>query len=117
MTVAIQPKVAATQGICRRLPGHPTRPRIRFLIDREQVLHVARLARLELADEEVERMSGELTTILDHVERMNELWDAPGGSLYTRGFPRDTHRVMAQGEGHVRDSRGCRTPQVARHGA
>jgi aspartyl-tRNA(Asn)/glutamyl-tRNA(Gln) amidotransferase subunit C len=43
------------------------------MIDREQVLHVARLARLELRDEEVERMSGELTTILDHVERMNEL--------------------------------------------
>jgi aspartyl-tRNA(Asn)/glutamyl-tRNA(Gln) amidotransferase subunit C len=43
------------------------------MIDREQVLHVARLARLQLTDEEVERMSGELTTILDHVERMNEL--------------------------------------------
>ncbi len=49
------------------------RPRIRFVIDREQVLHVARLARLELTDEEVERMSGELSAILDHVERMNEL--------------------------------------------
>ena len=43
------------------------------MIDREQVLHVARLARLELAEEEVERMSGELSSILDHVERMNEL--------------------------------------------
>jgi aspartyl-tRNA(Asn)/glutamyl-tRNA(Gln) amidotransferase subunit C len=43
------------------------------MIDREQVMHVARLARLELSEEEVERMSGELTTILDHVERMNEL--------------------------------------------
>ena len=43
------------------------------MIDREQVLHVARLARLELSDDEVERMSGELSTILDHVERINEL--------------------------------------------
>jgi aspartyl-tRNA(Asn)/glutamyl-tRNA(Gln) amidotransferase subunit C len=43
------------------------------VIDREQVLHVARLARLELSDDEVERMSGELSTILDHVERINEL--------------------------------------------
>jgi aspartyl-tRNA(Asn)/glutamyl-tRNA(Gln) amidotransferase subunit C len=43
------------------------------VIDREQVLHVARLARLELSEDEVERMSGELSTILDHVERMNEL--------------------------------------------
>ena len=34
---------------------------------------MARLARLELTDEEVERMSGELSGILDHVERMNQL--------------------------------------------
>jgi aspartyl-tRNA(Asn)/glutamyl-tRNA(Gln) amidotransferase subunit C len=34
---------------------------------------VARLARLELTDDDVERMSGELSTILDHVERMSEL--------------------------------------------
>jgi aspartyl-tRNA(Asn)/glutamyl-tRNA(Gln) amidotransferase subunit C len=43
------------------------------MIDREQVLHVARLARLELTDDEVERMTSELSTILDHVDRMTEL--------------------------------------------
>jgi aspartyl-tRNA(Asn)/glutamyl-tRNA(Gln) amidotransferase subunit C len=43
------------------------------MIDREQVLHVARLARLRLSDEEVERMSGELTSILDHIEKIEEL--------------------------------------------
>jgi aspartyl-tRNA(Asn)/glutamyl-tRNA(Gln) amidotransferase subunit C len=43
------------------------------VIDREQVLHVARLARLKLTDEEVERMSGELSGILDHVDRISEL--------------------------------------------
>ena len=43
------------------------------MIDREQVLHVARLARLRLTDEEVERMTGELSKILEHVEKMNEL--------------------------------------------
>ena len=43
------------------------------MIDREQVLHVARLARLRLSDEEVERMAGELSTILDHVEKIEEL--------------------------------------------
>jgi aspartyl-tRNA(Asn)/glutamyl-tRNA(Gln) amidotransferase subunit C len=43
------------------------------VIDREQVLHVARLARLRLTDEEVERMSDELSSILEHVERINEL--------------------------------------------
>ena len=39
------------------------------MIERDQVLHVARLARLKLTDEEVERMAGELTKILEHVER------------------------------------------------
>ena len=43
------------------------------MIDREQVLHVARLARLRLDDEETERMARELSGILDHVERVGEL--------------------------------------------
>ena len=43
------------------------------MIDREQVLHVARLARLELTDEEVERMAGELSNVLGWVEQINEL--------------------------------------------
>jgi aspartyl-tRNA(Asn)/glutamyl-tRNA(Gln) amidotransferase subunit C len=43
------------------------------VIDREQVLHVARLARLSLSDEEVERMSAELSGILDHIEKIGEL--------------------------------------------
>lgn len=43
------------------------------MIDREQVLHVARLARLRLSQAEIERMTGELSTVLDHVERIGEL--------------------------------------------
>ena len=43
------------------------------MIDRDQVLHVARLARLRLDDAEVERMAGELSTILDHIEKIGEL--------------------------------------------
>jgi aspartyl-tRNA(Asn)/glutamyl-tRNA(Gln) amidotransferase subunit C len=43
------------------------------VIDRDQVLHVARLARLRLDDAEVERMAGELSTILDHIEKIGEL--------------------------------------------
>ena len=43
------------------------------MIDRDQVLHVARLARLELSEAEVERMSSELSTILDHIEKISEL--------------------------------------------
>src|SRR5205823_13757365 len=52
--------------------ANPVR-RIRRVIDREQVLHVARLARLRLSEEEVERMSGELSSILDHIEKIGEL--------------------------------------------
>ena len=43
------------------------------MLDRAQVLHVARLARLELTDEEVERMSRELSKVLDHIEKIREL--------------------------------------------
>jgi aspartyl-tRNA(Asn)/glutamyl-tRNA(Gln) amidotransferase subunit C len=43
------------------------------MIERDQVLHVARLARLRLGEEEVERMSAELSTILDHIEKIGEL--------------------------------------------
>jgi aspartyl-tRNA(Asn)/glutamyl-tRNA(Gln) amidotransferase subunit C len=43
------------------------------MIERDQVLHVARLARLRLSDEEVERMSEELSTILEHIEKIGEL--------------------------------------------
>ena len=43
------------------------------MIDREQVLHVARLARLRLDDAEVETMAGELSGILGHVDRIANL--------------------------------------------
>ncbi|HLM37679.1 MAG TPA: Asp-tRNA(Asn)/Glu-tRNA(Gln) amidotransferase subunit GatC [Gaiellaceae bacterium] len=43
------------------------------MIDRDQVLHVAKLARLKLTDDEVDRMAAELSKILGHVETMNEL--------------------------------------------
>ena len=43
------------------------------MIDREQVLHVARLARLRLSEPEVETMAGELSGILEHVDRIGEL--------------------------------------------
>jgi aspartyl-tRNA(Asn)/glutamyl-tRNA(Gln) amidotransferase subunit C len=43
------------------------------VIDREQVLHVARLARLELSEEEVDRMVGELSGVLRHIEKIGEL--------------------------------------------
>jgi aspartyl-tRNA(Asn)/glutamyl-tRNA(Gln) amidotransferase subunit C len=45
------------------------------MLSRDQVLHVARLARLELADDEVDRFSGELSKVLDYIENISELGD------------------------------------------
>jgi aspartyl-tRNA(Asn)/glutamyl-tRNA(Gln) amidotransferase subunit C len=42
-------------------------------ITREEVLHVARLARLELSEDEVERFQGQLAAILDAVSKVSEL--------------------------------------------
>jgi aspartyl-tRNA(Asn)/glutamyl-tRNA(Gln) amidotransferase subunit C len=43
------------------------------VIDRDQVLHVARLARLRLSEDEIDRMSRELSGVLDHIEKISEL--------------------------------------------
>jgi aspartyl-tRNA(Asn)/glutamyl-tRNA(Gln) amidotransferase subunit C len=42
-------------------------------IDRETVLHVARLARLDLRPDEVDRLTDELGAILDAVSKVAEL--------------------------------------------
>lgn len=43
------------------------------MIDREQVLHVARLARLQLTEDEVGHMTGELSKVLGHIDKIAEL--------------------------------------------
>jgi aspartyl-tRNA(Asn)/glutamyl-tRNA(Gln) amidotransferase subunit C len=58
------------------------------MIDREQVLHVARLARLELSEPEVERMASELSSILDHIEKIS--------ALDLEGVPETTHVVEVE---------------------
>ncbi|MCX8062458.1 MAG: Asp-tRNA(Asn)/Glu-tRNA(Gln) amidotransferase subunit GatC [Anaerolineales bacterium] len=42
-------------------------------LTREQVDHIARLARLNLSDEERERYREQLSAILDHFQRLQEL--------------------------------------------
>jgi aspartyl-tRNA(Asn)/glutamyl-tRNA(Gln) amidotransferase subunit C len=42
-------------------------------ISREQVLHVARLARLELRDDEIDRLTIELGAILEAVGKVSDL--------------------------------------------
>jgi aspartyl-tRNA(Asn)/glutamyl-tRNA(Gln) amidotransferase subunit C len=43
------------------------------VIARDEVLHVARLARLAVGEDELEPMARELSAVLDHIAKMNEL--------------------------------------------
>ena len=45
------------------------------MLSRDQVLYVAKLARLELTEEEIERFASELSKVLDHIEMINQLGD------------------------------------------
>jgi aspartyl-tRNA(Asn)/glutamyl-tRNA(Gln) amidotransferase subunit C len=55
------------------------------MIGKEEVQEIALLARLHLADDEAERLRGELSAILDYVETLRE--------LYTEGVEPMTHAV------------------------
>jgi aspartyl-tRNA(Asn)/glutamyl-tRNA(Gln) amidotransferase subunit C len=55
------------------------------MIDRDQVLHVARLARLKLSEDEIDTMASELSDVLDHIEKI--------GELDLEGVPPTTHVV------------------------
>ena len=43
------------------------------MLSREEVVHVARLARLHLSDEELERMREQLDAILAYIDKLREL--------------------------------------------
>ena len=75
------------------------------MIDREQVLHVARLARLELSEEEVARMTGELSAILDHIEKIS--------TLDLDGVPPTSHVVDVPNALRPDEPRPCLPREVA----
>ena len=64
-------------------------------ISREQVVHVAKLARLALTEEELERLGEQLGAILDAVSKVSELdlTDVPPTS-----HPLDLVNVLAEDE-------------------
>jgi aspartyl-tRNA(Asn)/glutamyl-tRNA(Gln) amidotransferase subunit C len=64
-------------------------------ITREEVLHVARLARLELTDEEVERFTEQLSAILEAVAKVSEL---ELGDVEPTAHPLDVVNVWAEDE-------------------
>jgi len=55
-------------------------------ITKEQVLHVASLARLSLSDEEVERLQGEMSGMIAFADKLLEL-DVSGVQPTTHAFP------------------------------
>jgi aspartyl-tRNA(Asn)/glutamyl-tRNA(Gln) amidotransferase subunit C len=75
------------------------------MIDRDQVLHVARLARLRLSDAEVETMAGELSGILEHVDRI--------GNLDLEGVEPTSHVVALQNVWRADEPRPSLTHDVA----
>ena len=66
-------------------------------ISNEEVLHVARLARLALTDEEVERLGAQLNAILEAVGKVSEL-DLEG--VEPTAHPLDLVNVWAEDEPH-----------------
>jgi aspartyl-tRNA(Asn)/glutamyl-tRNA(Gln) amidotransferase subunit C len=66
-------------------------------ISRDEVLHVARLARLALTEEELERLTGELDAILDAVGIVAEL---ELGDVPATSHPLDLVNVWAEDVPH-----------------
>jgi aspartyl-tRNA(Asn)/glutamyl-tRNA(Gln) amidotransferase subunit C len=64
-------------------------------ITRDEVLHVARLARLALTEEEIERFRGQLSAILEAVGKVSEL-DLSG--VPPTSHPLDLVNVLAEDE-------------------
>ena len=75
------------------------------MIDREQVLHVARLARLQLNDDEVTKIAGELSSILEHIEKI--------GELDLEGVPPTSHSVEVANALRPDEPRPCLPREVA----
>ena len=66
-------------------------------ITKEEVIHVANLARLDLDDASIEKFAGQIGTILEYVDTLNRL-DTTGveptshAISLTNAFREDTHR-------------------------
>ena len=75
------------------------------MIDRDEVLHVARLARLALRDEEIEPMARELSAMLDHIAKI--------GELDLDGVPPTSHVVEVTGRLREDEPRPCLPREVA----
>ena len=75
------------------------------MIDAAEVLHVARLARLKLTDEETAKMAGELSSILGHIEQMS--------ALDLEGVPPTSHVVEVEPGLRPDEPGECRPRELA----
>jgi aspartyl-tRNA(Asn)/glutamyl-tRNA(Gln) amidotransferase subunit C len=75
------------------------------VIDREEVLHVAQLARLALSEEEIAPMARELSAVLEHVAKI--------GELSLEGVPPTSHVVELSGALRPDEPRPCLPREVA----
>ena len=50
---------------------------------REEVLHVAHLARISLTEEEIEKFRGELKVLMDDIDKIKEVEDFDDEMMYT----------------------------------
>lgn len=84
-------------------------------VDEELVRRIARLARIRLENDEVERLSGELSGILSFVEQLSEL-DTDGVEPMTSAVPtRLRQREDKVTDGHYPDKILANAPQSEEH--
>jgi aspartyl-tRNA(Asn)/glutamyl-tRNA(Gln) amidotransferase subunit C len=79
------------------------------VIDRDEVLHVARLARLILNDEEIAAMQRDLASVLAHIEKI--------GELDLTEVPPTSHVVELTGALREDEPRACLSREEALAGA
>ncbi|BBO83550.1 aspartyl/glutamyl-tRNA(Asn/Gln) amidotransferase subunit C [Desulfosarcina ovata subsp. sediminis] len=74
-------------------------------ISKEEVLHVANLARLEIDDADVERFAGQIGTILDYVDTLKQ--------VDTAGVAATSHAITLTNAFREDEEAGHLDPQTA----
>lgn len=74
------------------------------MIERDEVLAVARLARLQLSEQELEPMARELSSVLEHVAKISE--------LDLEGVAPTSHVVEVSGALRADEPRACLPREV-----
>ena len=83
-------------------------------LDKATVAHIASLARVRLAEAELEPLAGELSRILDWVEQLNEVETAGVPPMASAAAARVPMRDDAVTDGGCRDAILGNAPRAAR---